>query len=250
MSKAKILLLDTETAPNTAYVWGLFKQTIGINQLTDSSYVMCWAAKWLGEEEAYFDSVKRSSSLDMLLNIHSMIEEADAVVHYNGTRFDMPILNKEFLLHGIPPPAPYKQMDLLRVARQRFRFTSNKLDYVAQALGVGEKTKHPGQQLWTDCMAGKAEAWKTMEEYNIQDVYLLEKVYDKFLPWIKNHINLSLYKAGICCPNCGSEHTQRRGYYYTSAGKYQRHQCQSCANWFRTGTTEAAKPANRATNIS
>ena len=159
-------------------------------------------------------------------------------------------INQQGHVYGARGRALTPRVNSIGYIAVRFRFTSNKLDYVAQALGVGEKTKHPGQQLWTDCMAGKAEAWKTMEEYNIQDVYLLEKVYDKFLPWIKNHINLSLYKAGICCPNCGSEHTQRRGYYYTSAGKYQRHQCQSCANWFRTGTTEAAKPANRATNIS
>jgi hypothetical protein len=47
----RILLLDCETAPNTAYVWGMWKQNVSVSQLTDSSFVMCWA-----EEDAAGDS--------------------------------------------------------------------------------------------------------------------------------------------------------------------------------------------------
>ena len=70
----------------------------------------------------------------MLEGIHKLLDEADAVIHYNGKRFDIPSLNKEFLLNGMFPPAPFKEIDLLTVARGRFRFVSNKLDYVAQQL--------------------------------------------------------------------------------------------------------------------
>ena len=42
---SKILLLDIEMAPNVAHVWGIWDQNIGINQLQESSYVMCYAAK-------------------------------------------------------------------------------------------------------------------------------------------------------------------------------------------------------------
>jgi len=90
----KILLLDIETSPNTAHVWGLWQQNVSINQLQESSYVMCWAAKWLGEKEIFFDSVHQSSDKKMLKRIYTMINEADAVVHYNGTKFDMPTLTR------------------------------------------------------------------------------------------------------------------------------------------------------------
>jgi predicted PolB exonuclease-like 3'-5' exonuclease len=173
----KILLLDIESSPNVAHVWGIWQQNVGINQLMESSYVLCWAAKWLGEEEVMFDSVHVSKPKKMLKKIHDLISEADAVIHYNGTKFDMPTLNKEFLLHDMNPPAPYKQIDLLKQVRSQFRFPSNKLDYVAQRLGLGSKTSHEGHELWVKCMAGDKDAWKRMEEYNIQDVVLLEKLY-------------------------------------------------------------------------
>lgn len=230
----KVLLLDIETAPHLVTVWGLWQQNVGLPQIMDAGYVLCWSAKWLGEDRIMFDSVHNNLPDVMLKNIHSLLDQADAVIHYNGTKFDIPTLNKEFLLYGMAPPAPYKQIDLLRVARNQFKFPSNKLDYVSQALGLGKKTKHIGHELWIKCMADNAEAWKMMEEYNKQDVILLEKVYGKLKPWIKNHANHSLHSdTGLVCPNCGGNHYQKRGFYYTHSCQYQRYQC-SCGTWFRS----------------
>lgn len=236
----KRLLLDIETAPNLVHVWGLFKQNVAINQIQASGYVLCWAAKWYGEEEVMFDSVHQSKPKKMLAGIHKLLAEADCVVHYNGTKFDIPTLNKEFVLQGLSPPAPYKQVDLLKTARAQFRFTSNKLDYVAQVLGLGKKVKHIGHELWVRCMAGDAEAWKMMEEYNRQDVVLLEKVYDRLLPWIKGHPNHGVYEeAGLpVCPNCGHDELIRRGYARTLTASYARYQCKHCGSWSREPTAE------------
>lgn len=245
----RILLLDIETSPNTAHVWGLFKQNISLNQLLDSSYVLCWAAKWYGEETVFFDSVYNSHPKLMLGRIHKLLEEADAVVHYNGTRFDIPTLNKEFLLNNMNPPAPYKQMDLLKVARNQFKFPSNKLDYVAQALKVGSKHKHLGHELWIRCMNKDSEAWEIMEKYNKQDVLLLEKVYVRLLPWIKSHANHSLYDHSLVCPNCGGSNYQSRGYAYTQTAQYKRLQCTDCGSWFRTGKSQAKGPEEKHVGI-
>lgn len=235
-------MLDIETAPNTAHVWGLFKQNIGINQLLDSSYVLCWSAKWYKEKEIYFDSVKKSKPKKMLQGIYKLLEQADAVVHYNGTKFDIPTLNKEFVLHGLRPPAPYKQIDLLKVARSQFRFPSNRLDYVANALGLGQKSKHEGHGLWIKCMAGERQAWKEMEAYNKNDVLLLERVYDRLMPWIKNHPNHNLYGESLVCPNCGGKDHQRRGTTVSQSLCYHRFQCKSCFKWFRGAKSEGPKP--------
>jgi len=156
------------------------------------------------------------------------------VVHYNGTKFDIPTLNKEFLLHRYSPPSPYKQIDLLRVVRSQFRFPSNKLDYVAQRLGLGQKHAHEGHELWVKCMNGDKDAWKRMADYNIQDVILLEDLYNTLLPWIKNHPNWGLYNDGKpMCPNCGSPFFKRNGYAYAQETKYQRYKCNSCGHPFR-----------------
>lgn len=231
----KILLLDIETAPNLVTVWGLWNQNVATNQIMDSGYVMCWSAKWVGKDEIMFSSIHKDTPQDMLLKIHGLLDEADAVVHYNGKKFDIPTLNKEFLLFDMTPPAPYKQIDLLHVARRQFKFPSNKLDYIAQALKLGKKVKHIGHELWIRCMSQDEEAWKLMEEYNKHDVVLLEKVYSKLKPWIRGHANYSIYgEDHNVCPNCGGKHYHKRGIYYTNTRKYQRYKCLSCGTWFRS----------------
>lgn len=232
----KILLLDIESAPNLAYVWGLWQENIPLQRLVSAGYVLCWAAKWLGEEEIHFDSIQKSRPKVMLKRIHKLLEEADAVVHWNGSNFDIPTLNKEFLLAGMTPPATYRQIDLLQTARGRFRFTSNKLDFVAQALGVGKKMKHTGFELWVQCMEKDPQAWEEMEAYNKQDVVLLEDVYELFKPWIRNHPNVALYSIESndnTCPTCGETHLVKRGFSFTNLGRYQRYRCSACGSWSR-----------------
>lgn len=226
--------MDIETAPNLVHVWGLWQQNVGLPQIIKSGYTICWAAKWLDDSEVYHMNIYESTPKAMLKEIHKLLNEADAVVHYNGTKFDIPTLNKEFLLHGLTPPAPYKQIDLLRTARSQFRFASNKLDYVAQFLGLGAKTRHRGHDLWTQCMAKDPDAWAEMSEYNVNDVVLLEAVYEVLKPWIKNPPNQNLYTDGEhVCPNCGGANLQKRGVSYTISGRYQRYQCKGCGAWSR-----------------
>ena len=136
----KILLLDIECAPNLATVWGIWQQNVALNQLLESSYTLCYAAKWYGESKIMFDSIYKTDRKTMLKSIHALMEEADVIVHYNGLRFDIPMLNKEFLEAGMHPPSPVKHIDLLRVVKSNFRFVSNKLDYVSQRLGLVPKT--------------------------------------------------------------------------------------------------------------
>lgn len=234
MSSLRVLLLDIETAPNVAYVWGLWDQNISTNQLVSNSHILCWSAKWLGEREVMHSSLFRTNQKDMLEQIHALMSEADAVVHYNGNKFDIPTLNREFLTTGMEPPSPSKQIDLLRIVRRQFKFSSNKLDFVCQTLGLGNKVEHKGMDLWRDCLANVPAAWKIMERYNSRDVVLLEKLYHKVLPWIPGHPNNNLYspvKEG--CPRCGSVKYQKRGVAHTATMSYIRYQCQSCHGWFK-----------------
>jgi hypothetical protein len=149
------------------------------------------------------------------------------------------VLNKEFLLHHLAPPAPYKQIDLLKVVRKEFRFASNKLDHIAQRLDLGKKASHEGYQLWVKCMNKDPDAWKVMEKYNKQDVILLEKVYERLLPWLgRNHPNRNLYNS-TGCPTCGNAKLQKRGFSYTTTGTFQRFQCTHCGTWSKA--TKAVK---------
>jgi hypothetical protein len=230
----RILLLDIENSPHLGYVWGLWEQNIALNQLVSTSQMLCYAAKWLGEEAIFFDSLQHSSKKKMVKGIHKLLDEADAVVHYNGSRHDMPHLNREFMEVGLAPPSPYKQIDLLITAKRQFKFPSNKLEYVAKALGVGEKMKNSGFDLWVGCLRNEPQAWAEMQAYNIQDVVILEQVYYKLQPWIKGHANHSLHSSNsLVCPRCGGIHHQKRGFTYTLASRFQRYQCTTCGGWFK-----------------
>lgn len=233
----RLLFLDIETAPHLSATWGLFNQNVALDQLITPGYTLCWAAKWHGEKEIMFESVMTGEKR-MIRRIHKLLSEADAVCHYNGTKFDIPTLQKEILLQDLPPPEPFKEIDLLRTARRRFRLASNKLDFVAQQLGLGSKTKHKGMALWLGCMNKNKEDWKVMEEYNKQDVLLLEKVYNRLLPWIIGHPNRSVMAGAKCCVQCGGEHLQARGYEVTQAARYRRYQCVDCGKWNRAPVRE------------
>lgn len=229
MIKPKILIIDIETKPATAHVWGLWDQNVSLNQIVDRGGILCFAAKFLGEPSLQFYSTWTHSHDEMVKAAHTLIEEADAVVTYNGDRFDLPRLTGEFLLAGLKPPAPPTSIDVLKAVK-KLGFISNKLAFIGPLLGSGNKLKHEGFELWTKVMDGDAKAQKRMERYCVQDVVLLEKVYKKVRPYIKNHPHLGLTK-GIACGACGSTHVQSRGYRRTKSFRIQRVQCQSCGSW-------------------
>lgn len=241
--KPKILLIDLETSPLVVYAWSLWDKFTPVGNIVEPGHTLCYTAKWLGEEEVFFESIQRQRPLTMLRKIHRLLDQADAVCHYNGKKFDIPVLEAEFLLHDLPPPSPYTHIDLLATTR-RFRLPSRKLDYVSQAIGLGQKVQHKGMELWRGCMANDQSSWKIMEQYNRQDVKLLEDLYYVLRPWIKQHPNMSLFSNGDeVCPVCGSKHLRWKGYRYTNSAAYRRFVCNDCGKW---GQSVTAEPGLRA----
>lgn len=247
----KILGIDIETAPNKAFVWGLWKQTVSLSQLIESGRVMCFAWRWFDRsvEESPVQFISEVGGIRahraMVRKAHALLTEADAAVHYNGTSFDVPTLNKEFVKLGLGPAAPFAHVDLLLTARQKFRFTSNKMAHLLTQLGIDEKLDTSGFRLWIGCMDGDPDAWEEMERYNRQDVSSMERLYRILLPWISNHPNHALYQPddqpAKMCPNCGGIDLQRRGKQRTKVMVYQRYQCQDCMSWSRSRLTDKTK---------
>lgn len=228
----KILTIDIETRPSLAYVWGLWDQNVGLNQVEEFGTVISWAAKWYGEKKVYFASDHHDGHAAMVKKAWEMLDEADAVVGYNSKAFDMKHLNREFVLAGYPPPSPYVDIDLMHVVKQRFRFTSNKLQHVSTELGIGSKLQHDGFDLWLRCMKNDNKAWSTMKKYNMQDVVLTEKVYERLLPWIKSHPHRGLHGGDpTACGRCGHTESIRRGYRTTQTSSYVVLQCKGCGGY-------------------
>ncbi len=243
----RVLLIDIETSPNLAHVWRIWQENVGLEQLLVPTEMMCFAAKWYGEREVFFASQyaggkygEIDSQLNMVQLAHELLDEADAVVHYNGRKFDIPHLNREFLLQGLTPPSPFKQIDLLKVAQKQFNFPSNKLAYVTKALGLKGKVKHEGHSLWVKCMAGDPAAWKRMERYNRRDVTELEPLFNILRPWAPSLPNFNLYgdDEQHVCPKCGSAKLTKQGFSYTQVSKFQQWRCSDCGGWSRSAKRE------------
>lgn len=240
----RILICDIETAPILAHVWGLFKQNVGLNQIQADSYILCAAAKWLGEDKIlYAESRKLATSKVMLNRIWKWLDEADFVIGHNFRSFDRAKINAAFIKAGMQPPSPYRVIDTLHIAKKEFRFTSNKLEHIAKALGVTEKSAHgkfAGHQLWVETLKGNPEAWDEMGAYCRQDVLVTEGVYLKLRPWDTLHpnVNTQTESEEIACPHCGSENIRKNGQRYTNTGEYTRYRCNDCGASSRSRYTE------------
>lgn len=249
MSTPKVLFADIETAPIVGYVWGLWDQTVGLNQIKSDWHLLSYAAKWLGDSTVHYRDQRKARDIEddkgPLKEVWNLLDEADIVVWQNGRQFDHKKLNARFILNGMNPPSPYKQIDTLQLARKHFGFTSNKLEYLSNKLNTKYKKlthhKYPGFEMWKECLSGNLDAWREMERYNRHDVLALEELYTKLIPWDQS-VNFSLYREDgkqVC--TCGSTAFQKRGYAYLSGGKYQRYQCQKCGAWTRGATNLLGK---------
>lgn len=241
----KLLAFDIETAPALVYTFTLFKPFIGVDHIVEPDRMICWSAKWVGENgKVMFASEYHSSRREMLEGIRDLIVQADCLLTYNGKSFDVPWINSELLLEGIEGVPNVKHIDLYQVQRAKTRHISGKLQYLVQRYLNDRKVPHMGFQMWVDCIAPwidaetKAKAWKTMKKYAMHDTALLEPAYELYKPFLSgaNAINVALVdgkNVKLACPNCGSDHIQRRGREYTAKRAYQRLQCQNCKTWHR-----------------
>lgn len=247
----KVLLFDIETAPILANIWGLWNETRDFKFVDIDWHLLSWSAKWLDEKTVTVRSLpdypnyKKDKHDDsaLLSDLWGLLDEADMVIGHNAAKFDCRKANSRFIANGMLPPSPYRMVDTLKAARAYFNFTSNRLDTLGEILGCGRKADTGGFELWRGCMRGDMKSWKKMCKYNKQDVILLEKVYLKIRPYIKNHPNLSLDNPSTVpvCPSCGSKKLTRRGYAYTNASKFARLNCKDCGKWSRTKVNELSK---------
>lgn len=228
----RILFLDIETALMLIWSFGIYEQNITYKQIADDRsgrLVHCVGPKWRGGKPWVLTEWEHGYS-GMIRGVHDALQEADAVVSYNGAKFDMPKLEGQFQLEGLPPPPPPTQIDLYLAAR-KLGHVCNKLDYLAPLLGLGGKVKHPGLQMWIDVRNGCPKAQARMARYCAGDVRLTEEVYDKLRPYIRNHPTMRMESKRDDCRACGSTRTQARGFRRTKASIIQRLQCQACGAW-------------------
>jgi hypothetical protein len=243
---AKVLILDIETAPIRAFVWGIWNQNIGINQIESDWFCLTWAAKWLFDKKVYSGAVTPGEAVKqddrrIIKSLWTLLNEADIIIAHNAEKFDIPKVNSRFLIHKMEPPTPYQTIDTLKHIRKQFGFSSNKLDYVNKLLNLQRKADTGGFELWERCYRGEGKALKEMLDYNVTDVRILEDTYLAIRAWIKPHPNMALFildEKQSRCPSCGSGEMTEEGKYHTYANIFQGYRCGNCGATARKRLSE------------
>jgi DNA polymerase elongation subunit (family B) len=240
----RILVYDIETSPNLVFAWGLYNQNIAPSQVLEQSRMLSFAAKWYDEKKVHYFSEFHDGHEEMVRRAHDLLNEADIVVGYNQIGFDNKHLNREFLLAGLTPPSPWRDIDLLRVIRKEFKFTSNRLGSVSEALDLGGKLDTGGQDLWNRVLQGDAKAWEKFKRYNRQDVVLTEALLRALGPWVKQFPHAGLWNGNTeSCYRCGSDNLEPAGIAYSNVTAWPKFLCTDCGAWnkvIRGGHTRAA----------
>lgn len=230
----KRLFFDIETSPNIGFFWQSgYKLNIPYGNIIKERAIICICYKWEGDDKVYsLNWDKNQDDKELLEKFITVANEAHELVGHNGDRFDLPWIRTRCLFHRIPCFPNYTTLDTLKQSRSKFRFNSNRLDYIAQYLGVGEKSETGGFDLWKDIVLNNSQiAMKTMVEYCKNDVVILEKVFHHIKNYVphKSHFGVLTTGEKSSCPECGSEdlrHSQTR---YSAAGTPRvQVQCNDC----------------------
>ena len=233
MNKIKRLFFDIETSPNIGLFWTAgYKQNISHDNIIKERAIICICYKWANDDKIY--SLTWDVNQDdkkMLEQFVQIANEADELVGHNGDKYDLAWIKTRCLYHNIPMFPNYVTIDTLKQARSKFKFNSNKLDYIGKFLGLGEKI-HTSFNLWKDIVLNKdKQALEDMVTYCKGDVELLEKIYNKMSSYFphKTHFGVLNGEEKYSCPECGHEDmrfSQRR---YTASGTARiQLQCNKC----------------------
>lgn len=252
--KPRLLMWDIETSHNIVATFDLFNRApINYKGILQERYIICASWKWLGEDKVHavsvLDDAKRFSKnpnddYHVIKTLHDLLSQADGVCAHYGNNFDIKFFNTRALFHGMAPIHDVIQIDTYRIAKQKFRFNSNRLDYIGTFLGLGCK-KDICHADWLSALKGDKDAIKRMVAYNKQDVRLLEGIYTRLSPFVPAKVNCRLFSStgDEKCTRCGSLKFEYRGWSYTANRRYRRMQCKSCGGWFRLDKSEPIENA-------
>jgi len=232
----KRLFFDIETSPNIVYSWSLgYDLNIGQDLLIKERAIICICYKYENDPKVYSLTWNKGNDKKLLQDFVKIINSADEVIGHNGDNFDIKHVRTRCIFHGIPMIPDIQSLDTLKLARRNFKFNSNKLNYIAQFLGLGKKIDTGGFSLWKDVMANNKSALKKMVDYCKKDVTLLEQVYQKLNSYTlsKTHVGVHQGLDSCSCPNCASVRTVSNKLRISASGIKKRGlQCLNCGKYF------------------
>lgn len=235
-TKRRRLYFDIEVSPNIGMFWEAgYKKNIDHSNIIKERAIICICYKWEDEKEVHalhWDS--KQSDKKMLEAFVKVANQSDEMIAHNGDRFDLSWIRTRCLFHKIDMFPKYITIDTLKVSRLKFKFNSNKLDYIAQYLGMGKKISTEFS-LWKNILLNKDKiALAKMIKYCQNDVILLEKIHKKMSPHIeaRTHYGVVFGQDKGSCVECGSDSLIRQRLKVLASGKRKiKYQCKTCGKY-------------------
>ena len=237
MENPRILIFDLETSGLDA----------------NRGHIMCAVAKWLNDDYSYTWRIDETpgfgdtpgSFIDDSAIVQELVElctEADAVCAYYGGygKFDVPYLNTRAVAQNLRPCPPLTVIDPYTTAKGSMKLARNGMASVAEVLNCELQKTHLPWADWIAAQYGDTKAMNKILEYCINDVLVLEELYLKLRPLIRNHPYVANNPEAtdeerrIMCPSCGSLKTHGHGSRFTKLFKVFRRRCAegTCATVF------------------
>jgi DNA polymerase III epsilon subunit-like protein len=240
----KRLFFDIETSPCIGWFWRPgYRVRLNYDNILEQAQIICISYKWEGQDKAYTLTWKDKSDEKLIKDFIGIMSKADEIVGHNGDRFDIPWIRTRAVYHGIDNVPRWKTLDTLKKSRANFKLPTNKLNDIGRYFGLGEKIHNP-PGLWQNVCFGDGSRLQEMVEYCEQDVYLLEKVYNKIKGATPYDTHVGVLNGGPkwSCPSCGSKNLIRNGTHVTKTGQQrQKMQCKDCERSYRITTLQYAK---------
>lgn len=253
--KTRILIYDIETSYIVGGTWDMWNTNVAT--ILADWQILCFAYKWLDEKKVHIVSADQFKDYKpglfnvndkpVVEKLHELFSEADVVVAHNGNSFDQKKVQARMMVHKLPPPLPYAQVDTKVAIKQVAAHTSNKLSELAKSLELAHKMDAGGIETWTGCMTGDKKAWAHMKRYNKQDVITLEELYLEIRPWMKTHPALNVLESRPeSCPKCGSSRMNAgMKYRATNTNLYQYYRCMECSGMAKARIPEPKQALER-----
>lgn len=233
----RVLYFDIETSLMQVYTHYIGnKVSIQPSQIKEHSKIICICYKWSDEKTVHSLHWNKKTQDDskMLAEFNKIAAEADALCGHNGRGFDVKEIRGAIALRGLADSwCETPCLDTLMDYRRMFRFKSNRLNAIAQHLGLGHKDPM-GMQDWIDVSNNSAKALDKMIKYCKKDVKLLEAVHKRLEKYVTpTATETKMRRMGKSafngkCPECGGTHFVKYGTYTYKKQDFQKYLCKSC----------------------
>lgn len=247
VSEPRIIVWDLETGPDLVealHCWTQLSNYPGQTLKGQLQSIWCFGWKVLGSDESEVKcawdfpgwAASVNDDRELVKYIRDVLSGADAIITQNGKKFDWPVLQTRCAKWEIPFLDPKLLHIDTKCTKGNLSLVSKSLNNMGRFLLDELKMDHEGWSLWVKTWHRDTAAAEVMRAYCRQDVLLLEKVYKKLRPLLKNVPNHNLFfpmKTSVC-PGCGSTRLQSRGLTTTKTRRYKRYQCQDCGSWSQT----------------